>query len=284
VRSPLLAGILGPWMVNGGIIVGAMMRSAVIGESSTRSNAMAKGRTNSLAAALISTPSNLWAERLNQQAWSISLGARSADPAKIVYDWQITAECATDDAGPLVRIRTPRYRMTDGALVNGGLHDAIRENIVSRFTHGIGEAGALEGLLCRRSLSSFSIPTREATGQPAGFEAVTELTPDEVRDLLPRLGFPVLGTAPGRWSWRLGLPPPGPAGRAEITLTDLGAQRRVSGVIEIGHTGHLIADLTAEQSATTFVTRLRNLIRREDPDVQWQPTGTAAADMGGQRP
>lgn len=280
-RSTLLPPADETWITNGGIIAGAVVRSAAVSlrASGARSSGRTKGRGSPLVDAFLNMPASLWVERLTLQMWSVTLGLRDADPARVRYDWQLTVRCAPDASGAAVQIQTPRYRMTDGALVHGDLHDYLRETIASGFTDGAGDAQDAEVLISRIGLAKAKWPTTQAAldSLPRGFEIQTSLSTDQLRHAFSRIGLPIVaGTTEDR-AWRLGL---SDDSRATVIVSDLGEQRRVTGSLAIVPTGNLTADQILRHSASTFCNRLRNLIRQADAKAQWQASASAAPGTG----
>ena len=283
LRSSLLPPADEPWMTNGGIIAGAVVRSAAVGlrASGARTNARMKGRGSAIVDAFLNMPASLWVERSSLHLWSVTLGLRSSDPTKVIYDWQLTVQCVPEEYDALVQIRTPRYRMSDGALVHGDLHDYLRDTIADGFTAGAGDAQDAEVLLSRLGLAKAELPTREAAldSVPTAFEIRTNLTKDQILRILPRVGFPVLAAARDACAWRLGL---SEDSRVAVNLSDLDGQRQVTGILTVAPAGNRMADLVTQLCATTFCDRLRSLIGREDPRAQWlSPTKATRGEAGG---
>jgi hypothetical protein len=276
LRSALLPPADEPWITNGGIISGAVVRSAAIGlrSSGARSTGRMTGRGSPLVDALLNMPASLWVERMSMHMWSVTLGLRDTDPAKVRYDWQLTVQCTPDASGAAVQIRTPRYRMTDGALVHGDLHDHLREAIADGFTNGAGNAQDAEVLISRRGLARAHWPGGQAAldGLPRAFEIQTNLSADQVHHALLRVGFPVLAATGDDRAWRLGL---SDDSRATVTVSEAGGRRRVAGCLTIAPTGNRTADHILWRSARTFCDRLLNLIHQADPKVQWQVAASA---------
>jgi hypothetical protein len=284
LRSQLPLSSDSAWTTNGNIVAGAVIKSAVAGLNVgwTTSNARMRGPESVIsvtvdALAGLITTSNLWVEHTSERTWAVSLGVRRPGNAGAAYDWQLTFGFVSDAYGTTIQIRTPSYRVKRGVLVNGKLHDELRESIAWRFRNGAADAGDVEAEICRLSLAKKdSMPKREASLDRLvpEFSIVTSLSLGETRKCLDRVGFPILERADKRYSWRLGLASGPAANLATVDVTDAGTQREIHGLMALEPSGDRMQDLIAAQSTVTFCERIRSLIRLKDPGAEWRGPAT----------
>ncbi|MEU6553249.1 hypothetical protein ABZ915_23645 [Streptomyces sp. NPDC046915] len=276
VQLPLDAGA--GWQTQGKVVTGAVVRDAVVNARAERAESTAlRGQQSSFTATFSTKPSTLWAEQSNGHGWTLTLGVLRADGLRAV-DWTVSVQVVRSPEGAVAEIDTTEALTSEGALVNGKIHDRVRDRLATRFDGTAQDGWDAEDRISRHSLS----PAAHLLAHPvrghlsAAFDAVTTAPPAEVLAGLERIALPVAkappGAPPAARHWHLGLPG-SPAGRGYAEVHDEGDRRRVRGGAQVPRTRDEVGDAVAALAADVLFDRVRDLLLRLDPAARW--TGPA---------
>ena len=261
-----------PWLTNGSIPAGGLIRSAVLAHSTdSMASAVGRGRQSALLAPHGNT--HLWVETGDFLKWNVIAGVPMMDDS-IAVDWSVDLDL--DTTAGTASVATTRWLTTDGALAHGEFHDSLRNELLRALALGREAEGSDESEV---SAVSTSVPQPFEQAPPAPFEAAfsftTALDEAAARDRLTHLGHRVLDPSGPGLRWGIGLPARQDASQvSEVVLTfatgRLDARARVASE---SPTERRIA----AQALHNLVLRAYRLLRGEDPSVryhgpeEWKP-------------
>jgi hypothetical protein len=261
-------GALGgtPWLTNGGIPAGALIRSAVLALdlTGTRSSSL-RGRQHVLASLVVPAfASHLWVETNDFRTWEFVLGIDNGREA-IAADWVIRLSVTPDTA----TVQTLRWLTKDDALVHGPQHDALRQELLRGLATGEqAEARGEDELGAASFKVALPFPAPPPEPGSVAFSLVTPLDEGTVRKRLALLGYRVLDDSPSGLRWGLGLPQYQEADHVAITF-GAGALAGVASLGSLAGPGRRIA----VQALRNFIDRALFLIRQADESVSYEGPG-----------
>ena len=275
VRLPLDTGP--GWATDAALVTGAVVRAAVAEAPVGRAESTAmRGRQSGLLTAFSGKPSTLWVERTGTHGWQVSLGVPRADGLRAL-DWMIAVEVVRSAGGVVAQLTTPEYLTHEDALVNGKVHDGVRDALAARFGGSAADWDA-EERISRHSLQQVAdqLAAPPSDTVSAAFDAETLLSAADVLTCLNRIALPSAASPPGasRGSrhWRLGLAE-GPNGRGCAEVVDEGERRRVRGTVQVFRTSDGVADAVAAGMATILYEGIQAELHRRDPHLTWAGPG-----------
>jgi hypothetical protein len=268
VTGPVNEALAGtPWLTNGAIPAGALIRSAVLaldltGARSTQSRGPTSVFTPSAA-------SHLWVESFDMKSWRFTLGACRV-PTGIAVDWLVEL---TIDGTESATLRTTNWLTKDDTLVHGDHHDALRTELLRSLALGQTTEASAEADLSASSLKlvqTFERPGPDALEVSCLFS--TTLDETTLGDRLRLMGHRVVERTSSEVTYGLGLPK---HHAADFAVAKLG-----SGGVEIS--GHVSSDTPmsrrmAAADLRALIARLQFLLKNKDENVsfsgpaEWAP-------------
>ncbi len=251
-----------PWLTNGGIPAGALIRSAVFALDLTgaRSNSL-RGRQHVLTTLVAPTyASHLWVETSDFRTWDFVLGVDNGREG-IAADWAIRLTVTKT-----ATVATLRWLTNDGTLVHGAQHDALRQELLRALALGEQADRAGEEEISASSLKA-ALPFPAASPEPfsLSFSLVTALDEDTIRKRLTLLGYRGIDDSASGLRWGLGLPRHDQADH--VTLTP--GPGALAGRADVGSPGGPGRRLAA-RALRKFISRAAFLIGSADESVRYE--------------
>jgi hypothetical protein len=251
-----------PWTTNGGVAAATLVRSALFSYSllNVKSQSL-RGRHSALVGAFgPATSSHLWIAAVSGREWTVTLGIDNAAGA-IAADWVIRVKL-TDDQ---VQVTTSKWLTTDDTLVNGILHDGLREELLQALSTGQVPTPNLEARISTKSLSiqvTFLSPA--PLPGTVDFAIHTTLPMASCWARLDLLGYRVLQRSDNTGIWGIGSPATDSTDQVTLTL----GVGPIAGSARIGSASPL-GLRTAEAGLKAFIERAVFLLGRDDPEVRY---------------